>query len=64
MYKLFELAEKISAIAGVAICGLAGLIRLSGTYYLMGIQTMTMFTAGIALMVMACLLKLHMNDMK
>lgn len=64
MFKLFDMLEKISAIAGVAVCGLAGIIRLSGSYYLMGIQTMSLFTAGTALMVLACLLKLHMNDMK
>ena len=52
MFKLFDMVEKISAIAGVVICGLAGIIRLSGTYYLMGIQTVTLFTAGLALMVL------------
>ena len=64
MFKLFDLLEKISAIAGVAVCGLAGLLRLSGNYYLMGVQTITLFTFGIALMVLACLLKLHLNDLK
>lgn len=64
MFKLLDTLEKVSAIAGVVVCGLAGIIRISGTYYLMGIQTMTIFTAGIALMVLATLLKLHLNDMK
>ena len=57
--KYIELAGNIAGIAGIGICLVAGLARLAGGYYLLGFQTLTLFNGGIALMVMACLAKLH-----
>ena len=64
MLKIIDLLEKISTAGGILICIFSGLFRLSGTYYLAGIQVMTMFTVGIGMMVMAILIKLHMNELR
>jgi len=57
--KYIDLVGNIAAIVGILVCLAAGASRLIGAYYLMGFQTITLFTGGIALMVMACLAKLH-----
>lgn len=57
--KYIDLVGNIAAIVGILICLAAGVSRLIGAYYLAGFQTITLFTGGIALMVMACLAKLH-----
>ncbi|MDH5444156.1 MAG: hypothetical protein OEY52_01290 [Gammaproteobacteria bacterium] len=64
MFKLVDYLEKVSAVLGAFTCVVSGVFRLSGSYYLAGVQVMSIFTAGMALMVFACLLKLHHNDFK
>ncbi|MBW2647102.1 MAG: hypothetical protein JRE23_13195, partial [Deltaproteobacteria bacterium] len=49
----------IAAALGILVCLVAGASRLTGSYYVLGCQAITLFTGGIALMVMACLAKLH-----
>jgi len=44
---------------GVLVCAVAGVFRLSGSFYVFGYEAQTLFIGGIALMVMACLAKLH-----
>ena len=48
-----------AALVGILLCAVAGVIRLSGGYWLMGMDAITVFTGGIGLMVFACLAKLH-----
>lgn len=60
MAKYISIIGNITGIAGILICIVAGLSRLVGAYFLLGFQTVTLFIAGIALMVMACLAKLHL----
>ena len=57
--KYLEVVGNLAGLAGIGICLLAGVSRLVGAYYLLGFQTLTLFNGGIALMVMACLAKLH-----
>lgn len=59
LVKIFEIGGNIAAVAGAFICLFAGLVRITGHYYLSGFETNTLFIVGIALMVMACLVKLH-----
>jgi hypothetical protein len=59
MYKNLVLAGSISGILGMAVCFIAGLSRIAGYYYLAGFQSMTLFDAGVGLMVFACLVKLY-----
>ena len=59
MNKYIELIGNIAAITGVLVCLAAGLIRLSGNYFIFGFETQTFFLVSIAIMVFACLAKLH-----
>lgn len=59
MEKLISVAGNLLAVAGVLMCFGAGLVRLSGEFHLYGYSAVTIFMAGIGLMVMACLAKLE-----
>lgn len=59
MNNLLELAGNLAAILGILVCAVAGVARLTGYYYVFGYEAVTLFIAGMALMVMACLAKLH-----
>lgn len=59
MNKLLDLAGNIAAALGILICLVAGINRLTGSYYILGHEVITLFIGGIALMVMACLAKLY-----
>ena len=59
MNKLVEIVGNTAAVLGILVCVAIGAIRLTGNYFFLGHEPMTWFTAGIALMVMACLAKLH-----
>ena len=59
MNKLLELLGNVTGATGIIVCALAGGSRLLGAYHLLGFETVTLFIGGIALMVMACLLKVH-----
>jgi membrane protein YdbS with pleckstrin-like domain len=59
MNNLIETLGNILAILGILLCLMIGVIRMSGTYLFFGHEPMTWFAGGVALMVMACLAKLH-----
>jgi type IV secretory pathway VirB2 component (pilin) len=59
MSKLFEIIGNVAAALGVLVCVVAGVARLTSAWHLVGFQTQTWFIVGIALMVFACLSKLH-----
>ena len=60
MNKYIELIGNIAAITGILVCLAAGLIRMSGNYFIFGFETQTLFLASIAIMVFACLAKVHL----
>ena len=60
MNKYVELIGNVAAITGILVCLAAGLIRLSGNYFIFGFETQTLFLGSIAIMVFACLAKLHL----
>jgi hypothetical protein len=60
MKKLIEIVGNVSAVLGVLVCLGAGLLRLVGSWYVVGFQIMVLFTVGIGLMVLGCLAKLHL----
>jgi len=64
MNKYIELVGNIAAIIGVLICVAAGLVRLSGNYFVFGFETQTLFLVSIAIMVFACLVKVHLLSVK
>ena len=59
MHKAFYLMGNLAGIVGGVLCFFAGMVRLVGQYQLLGYEVRTLFLGGIALMVMACLIKLH-----
>jgi type IV secretory pathway VirB2 component (pilin) len=59
MNKLLDFTGNIAAVLGILICLVAGVTRLTGSYYVLGHDVITLFIGGIALMVMACLAKLQ-----
>jgi hypothetical protein len=48
-----------SATGGIALCAAAGVARLGGSSYILGFEGQSLFLAGIALMVLACLIRLE-----
>ena len=59
MASLLKIVGNTTGILGVLICLAAGVVRLTGNYLVFGFEARALFIAGIALMLMACLAKLH-----
>lgn len=59
MDKLIEMAGNISAVFGILICMVSGLTRVTGSFYVMGYESMTLFIGGMGLMLVGCLAKLQ-----
>lgn len=59
MTTLLATSGTISGIVGILLCMVAGLARLSGSFYLLGYEAQTILVAGIAFIAMACFLKLE-----
>lgn len=64
MVKLIEFTGNAAALLGIFVCFVSGVSRLMGHWETMGYATITLFTVGIALMVLACLAKLHVLSTK
>jgi hypothetical protein len=60
MDSLLRIIGNSAAVLGILICLVAGVSRLLGGFYLFGFETGAFFSGGIALMVMACLVKLQL----
>ncbi|WP_260293789.1 hypothetical protein [Sedimenticola hydrogenitrophicus] len=50
----------IAGIIGILVCLTAGLARLGGFYYLAGFESVTLLNTGVALMVLAILMKVEL----
>ena len=59
MDKLLDVFGNVAAALGILICLVAGVARVAGNHYVFGYEAITLFIGGIALMVMACLARLH-----
>ena len=57
--KLFNGAGNVAGIAGIILCAVAGLVRAFGGFYLVGFEAITVFQAGMALLLVAVLAKLQ-----
>lgn len=53
--KILRWLGRLSAVAGVLLSAISGLLRLQGHFWLAGFQAGTLLLGGIALMVFACL---------
>ena len=59
MIKLIENIANAAALLGIALTVGSGLARLLGMYYVGSLQTMTVFTGGMGLMLIGIVGKLH-----
>ena len=59
MNQLMRMAGRAAGGFGVLLCLVAGLARLSGSYYVVGLEATTVFLVGTGLMVFACMLRLE-----
>ena len=59
MNKLIGIAGNLAAVAGILLCVLTIAARMLGIYEIAGIDLIALLTVGIAMMVFACLAKLH-----
>jgi len=59
MKQLMTMGGYLAAVVGLLICAASGLARVSGAHYLAGFEALTLLQAGIALMVLACILRLY-----
>ncbi|GMQ86863.1 MAG: hypothetical protein BMS9Abin08_0061 [Gammaproteobacteria bacterium] len=59
MERLILLAGNLAAVIGLVMSLGAGAVRLSGHFHLYDYSAMTIFIAGIGLIVIACLAKLE-----
>jgi hypothetical protein len=59
MPPLIQTTGTVVGTAGVLLCLASGLARVSGSFYLIGFESTSIFLAGMGLMQFACLLKLE-----
>jgi len=59
MLYLFGALSNVVGLLGIVICLVAGIFRISGSFYVGGYEALTLFTAGVGVMVFSCLLKLE-----
>lgn len=63
MERTLDLAGTSVGVLGILICLVAGAVRLTGKYHVLGYEAITLFIAGIALIVAGCFVKLHLLTM-
>ena len=59
MARVLSLLGSLTGWAGVLVCLVSGLLRVSGFYHIAGYGTITIFTGGIGLIVAGCWFKLE-----
>ena len=64
MRGLLSFSGSLVGWVGILICLAAGLLRVSGSFHYAGYETMTIFSAGIALIVAGAFAKLEAVGMK
>lgn len=64
MEQKFGWIANIATILGILLCVVAGIARVSGSYYFLGYESMTIFLAGAGIMLVACLAKLYQLEAK
>jgi len=62
MEQVLDRAGMAAGLFGALVCLVAGVVRLGGSYTLVGFDLATVFNVGVGLMVAACLAKLHVLD--
>jgi len=60
MTKNLELFATVTGAMGILLALVAGLGRLTGFHYVLGIESISMMVGAIALMAMSCVVQLHL----
>jgi hypothetical protein len=58
MEQVMRVAGHVFGGLGLLICAAAGAARVSGAFYILNTEALSVFQGGMGLMVAACLLKL------
>jgi len=64
MNKFLGILGNLSAAIGILACLVAVAARVFGKYYVADLELMVIFTVGVGLMVLACLVKLQLLESK
>jgi len=59
MQTIFGLGATLAATIGTLVCLISGVMRIVGHFHVLGFESMTLFTGGMALMLFAALLKIE-----
>lgn len=59
MNTLLATLGSLVGTVGILVCLIAGLTRLTGSYYLFGYSAQSLLMIGVAAIIMACYLKLE-----
>jgi len=59
MSKLIAILSSLLGALGAFLCLVAGIVRLTGHFYLADVEALTVFNAGIGIMVFSILVKLE-----
>lgn len=59
MKSIIRIGGNVAAVLGILICLVAAIARMSGYHFFLGYEAMSLFIAGIGLMVMGCLGRLY-----
>lgn len=60
MNKLLRISGDVLGGIGALVCCVAGIARLAGNFHVFSFEAMTLFNAGVGLMVAACMVKLQL----
>ena len=64
MNKVIGIVGNIVAVLGMLACLVAGVARLFDRFYVANFEAMVVFSLGVGLMVLACLIKLYLLESK
>lgn len=56
---MLQMGSNVVGIAGLVVCCAAVLLRVMGNFHIAGVEVMTVFNGGMALLLIACLAKLE-----
>lgn len=59
MKDMLNVLGNAAAVFGLVICIVAGVWRVTGNYYLMGFQAVTIFSVGLSFLIVAILFKVE-----
>ena len=59
MKRSLNILGSFFGIFGLIVCAVSGIARIIGSYHMGGYEAMTLFVAGMGLLVLACFLKLE-----